>query len=95
MCNIQFVLLKSQHVSTILSGHHQTNTNIYKCSTELQNTLPPIWVHIYNDLCLVTVSAQIQSPYKKRGVERVELINPGMRSGESRTDQPWYGATRV
>jgi hypothetical protein len=28
MYNIQFVLLKSQHVSTILSGHHQVNTNI-------------------------------------------------------------------
>jgi hypothetical protein len=35
MYNIQFILLKSQHVSTILSGH-QVNTKLNKCSIELQ-----------------------------------------------------------
>jgi hypothetical protein len=36
MYNIQFVLLKSQHVATILSGHHQVNTKLNECSIELQ-----------------------------------------------------------
>jgi hypothetical protein len=36
MYNIQFIILKSQHVSTILSGHHQVNIKLNKCSIELQ-----------------------------------------------------------
>jgi hypothetical protein len=35
MYNIQFILLNS-HVLTILSGHHQVNTKLNKCSIELQ-----------------------------------------------------------
>jgi hypothetical protein len=36
ICNIRFVLLKSQHVSTTLSGHHQVIQMFIKCSIELQ-----------------------------------------------------------
>jgi hypothetical protein len=37
MYNIQYILLlKLQNISTILSGHHQVNTKLNKCSIELQ-----------------------------------------------------------
>jgi hypothetical protein len=35
-----------------------------KCSIELQNALPLIWAHIYNDFCLMTVLAWVKSTYK-------------------------------
>jgi hypothetical protein len=35
-----------------------------KCSVELLNALPLIWAHIYNDFCLITVLAWVESAYK-------------------------------
>jgi hypothetical protein len=65
MYNIQFVLLKLQHVSTVSSGHHQMNKMVEKCSTELQNALPLIWANISNDFTLMTLLAWVKSRYKK------------------------------
>jgi hypothetical protein len=52
MYNIQFILLKSQHILTILSGHYQVIQRLNKCSIGLQHALPLIWAHIYNEFLL-------------------------------------------
>jgi hypothetical protein len=44
-----------------------------KCSIELQNALPLIWAHIYNDFCLIT---QQDAFHKDEFCSHPSSVNP-------------------